>query len=114
MITDLNLAENGGAILSTELEVLKQEIEILFETRPGDLLGEADYGTDYSKNLYILRQGNEALRSQIAGDLSQLELFGYQPSIEISLMQGTERDIALIKVDLQKDDEKYTELYKIS
>lgn len=113
-MTDLNLSEKGGPTLTEDIDILKQEIEILFETRPGDLLGEANYGTDYSKNLYVLRQGNETLKSQMTNDLNQLELFDFVPTIEVSMMQGSERDIALIKVDLIREDEKYTQLYNIS
>lgn len=112
-MTDLNL-EKGSPLLTDDIDILKQEINILFDTRPGDLIGAIDYGTDYEKDLYQLNMSPNTLSDQMRSDLQQLELFDYNVSVDTKLAMGTERDIALIQVNLTKDDVEYTLNYNIS
>lgn len=113
-MVDFNLNDNGLAVINSDVECLIQQIDILFDTTPGDLIGDLNYGTDYRKFLYELNLPGERLREVMLRDLYSLDLLGFTPDVHVYLMQGTERDIALIQVDLRRSGESYTRTYKIS
>ena len=109
---DFNLKE-GDPIINDDIDCLLQQIDILFDTTPGDLLGDIEYGTDYEYLLYYLKLSESRLKSKMEDDLMSLDLLGFTPEVQVFLMQGTERDIALIQVDLYRYSERYSKTYKI-
>lgn len=113
---DFNL-QRGTPTISADHEILKQEIDLLFSTRRGDLMGEDDYGTDYSSFLFELQTSAESLKAMMESDINSLdELFGYTPKVTVTLHQGTQRDIALVEVSLTSPDltSQYKTRYNIS
>jgi hypothetical protein len=110
---DFNLNE-GNPTINEDVECLLQQIDILFSSSPGDLLGDIDYGTDYESLLYNQKLDADALSEQMMSDLYSLDLLGFEPSVNVYLTQGTERDIAVIEVSLVRYSEKYRKVYKIS
>lgn len=112
-MVDFNLNE-GEPLITDDIDCIIQQIDILFDTTQGDLLGDITYGTDYSYLLYDLKMSAEGLKDHMMSDLNQLDLLGFEPEVSVYLMQGTERDIALIQVDLRRYSEKYTKTYKIT
>lgn len=114
MDVDFALEDNGTGIITDDMQYLKQEINILFDTRRGDLLGDVEYGTDYMHFLYDLKATAAAMEYQMMLDLYKLDLKQFSPTCNVYLMKGTERDIAIIEVNLDRYDEHTTELYKIT
>ena len=112
-MVDFNLNE-GDPLITNDIDCIIQQIDILFDTTQGDLLGDITYGTDYAYLLYDLKMSADGLRDHMMNDLNKLDLMGFTPEINVYLMQGTERDIALIQVDLRRYSEKYTKTYKIT
>jgi len=110
---DFSLAE-GKATINNDIELLKQQIDILFDTRDMEVLGSCYYGTDYETFLYDLSMSAPAIESAILNDLYQLETFGYSPSVHVDLFEGTENDIILVKIDFVKDSDNYEFTFKIS
>ena len=47
-------------------------------------------------------------------DLYSLDLLGFIPDVKVYLMQGSERDIAVIDVHLRRNSEDYSKTYKIT
>lgn len=111
-MVDFNLNE-GEPTIDDDIDILLQQIDILFDTTPGDLFGDNEYGTEYDKYLYRLQWPEQQVREQIASDLSSLDLRGFTFSVSTYMMQGTERDIMLVQIDLYKRDRTYTKSYKI-
>lgn len=109
---DFNLNE-GEPTINDDVACLIQQINILFDTSYGDLIGDTQYGTDYEQFLYELKLSPEQLAEEIKQDLYSLDLLGFEPHIKVYLMQGSERDIALIQVDLVRPGESYTQSYII-
>lgn len=105
--------EDGDPVIEDDVACLIQQINILFDTTPGDLIGDTNYGTDYRKYLYDLKLGADQLKEIMTQDILSLDLLGFTPVVEVYLMQGTEQDIALIQVDLYRSGEHYTRSYKI-
>lgn len=110
---DFNIKE-GKAMITSDVELVLQQIDILFDTSHREVLGEVEYGTEYDRYLYDLKISNEGLRSKVYADLCSLDLNGFTPNVEVYLLQGTERDIAIIDIELSKDYNTYRKTYKIS
>ena len=110
---DFSLAE-GKATINNDIELLKQQIDILFDTRDMEVLGSCYYGTDYEKFLYDLSMSAPAIESAILSDLYSLNTFGYSPSVHVDLFEGTENDIILVKINFVKESDNYEFTFKIS
>lgn len=113
-IVDFNLDDTGEALITSDTDYLKQEIKLMFDTRFGDLFGESGYGTDYMRFLYDLKASNSALETQMLHDLYELDLRGFIPEVKVYLLQGTERDIAVLDVTLTRGPEQVKTTYKIT
>lgn len=101
-------------VLNRDLDLVLQQIDILFDTTPNEVLGEENFGSRYDQFLYNLSITNEGIRNQVISDLNGLDLRGFVPTVEVYLMQGTEQDIALIKIDLRRENVTGQRIYKIS
>lgn len=109
---DFNL-DAGSPTKNGEVALILQQIDILFDTTPKDVLGHEDFGTRYDDYLYKLDISQEALRQAVLNDIESLNLFDFVPTVEVHLLQGTEQDIALVEIVLTRDDEHYEKVYKI-
>ena len=101
-------------VLNDDVGLILQQIDILFDTKPKEVLGFEDFGTKYDEYLYNLKVSNEFLKQTVLSDLKSLDLLGFIPSVEVYLLQGTEQDIALIEITLTRDEEQYQQIYKIA
>lgn len=110
---DFNLKE-GDPVVDNEEQLIWQQIDILFDTMPGVLHGDQDYGTDYEHFLFELNSSPDDLEYKMTRDLNQLDLFSYDPEVTVNLYKGTQRDIALINVELTTANKKIVKRYKIS
>lgn len=112
-MVDFNLNE-GEPTINDDIACLIQQIDILFDSTPGELIGDLEYGTDYEKYLYDLKVTPQTLQEQMLQDLYRLDLMGFSPTVNVYLMQGSERDIAVIDVHLHRNSESYSKTYKIT
>lgn len=101
-------------IQNDDISLIMQQIDILFDTKPREVLGYESFGTKYEQYLFDLQLSNEALKYTVLNDLYSLDLLGFTPSVEVHLLQGTEHDIALIEINLTRDDESYQQIYKVN
>ena len=105
---------SDNVVLSRDADLVLQQIDILFDTTPNEVLGEENFGSRYDKFLYDLSISNEGIRNQVLSDLRSLDLRGFEPEVNVFLMQGTEQDIALIRIDLRRENETRQKIYRIS
>ena len=112
---DFNLSNklSDDIVISNDLTCLLQQVDLLFETTPEDVLGDPDFGSNYDKYLYTLGLSNEALEQKILSDLYRLELFGYKPTVTVTIVEGTIRDIAFIDITFTNDFEHHNKTYVI-
>jgi hypothetical protein len=110
----IDFSLTGGPILNNDIALVLQQIDILFDTIPTEVLGYEDFGTKYHKFLFDLNISNEAIKYTVLSDLQSLDLLGFEPEVEVHLLQGTEHDIALVEIDLYRDEEHYQKVYKIN
>jgi hypothetical protein len=94
-------------IINNDLLLVLQQIDLLFGTNINDVLGDDDFGSNYDDYLYTLGVSNIALEDKILDDLRKLDLFGFVPSVKVNILEGTQRDIALIDITLT-DELGYT------
>lgn len=111
-MVDFNL-KRGSATCKSDIDLILQQIDILFDTTPTEVFGSEDYGTDYERYLHQLKISNEGLKQEVLSDLHDLNLFGFSPNVDVYLLHGTEDDIALIDIQLTRDGETYNKTYKI-
>lgn len=109
---DFNL-DYDDAIKYDEVELILQQVDILFDTSRGEVLGNIYYGTNYSEFLYNLQVSNDDIKHTIEQDLSSLYLFGYNYNVEVSILAGSENDIILVKINFYKDEFYFDKAYKI-
>lgn len=100
-------------ILNTSIECLIQQVDMLFGTDINDVLGDEHYGTNYDRYLYTAGMSNAALESKILADLNNLNLLGFSPSVKVTLLEGTVRDIALIELTFKGDYDTFNKIYRI-
>lgn len=112
-MVDFNI-DAGSPLKNGDIELLLQQIDILFDTYPKEVLGSEDFGTQYDDYLYRLKLSAANIKQRVISDISSLELFDFVPSVEVHLLQGTEKDIVLIDINLIRGEEKYNRTYKIS
>ena len=111
-MVDFNL-QDGDPTINDDADIIKQQIAILFSTKPGDLMGDLTYGCDYERYLYDLKLTSYELSEQMLEDLYQMDLLGWYPEVDTKLLQGTERDIALINVNLKKGNQSFSQIYRV-
>lgn len=110
---DFNI-EHGYPALNNDADLILQQIEVLFDTTPGEVLGSADFGTRYSDFLYNLQMSNEDIKNVISRDLQSIELFGFTYKIDVNILYGSENDIILVKIEFDRDDYKFDKIIKIT
>lgn len=112
-MVDFNI-NKGNPINNSDISLILQQIDILFDTTPREVLGDEDFGTQYDSYLYKLKLSGTDIEQNVLSDLDSLELFGFTPEVNVYLLQGTEQDIALVQINLIRGDEYYEKIYKIS
>lgn len=110
---DFNL-NPGAPILNRDVELILQQIDMLFDTKPKEVFGDEKFGSKYDEYLYRLKISNTTLEQLVKSDISSLNLFGFFVDVHVSFLHGTEKDIALIEIELNRDEESYQQIYKIS
>jgi hypothetical protein len=112
---DFNLSNKitDDVLISNDLLCVLQQIDLLFDTCPGEVLGDMSFGTNYDRYLYNLGVSNFTLENKILSDLNTLDLCGSSPTVDVHIVEGTVRDIAIINIKLTGDYEDYDKTYII-
>ena len=114
-MVDFSLYKLGGnSTINYEVDLLLQQVDILFDTTPTEVLGQDQFGTQYDKYLYDTKLSASNLKTIIEQDISTINLMGWNYDVEVHLLQGTEQDIAVIKIMFYKGIESVQKIYKIS
>ncbi len=111
-MVDFNLNE-GAPIINQEADLIIQQIDLLFDTAKHELMGDPDFGTDYDQFLFNMQASNAAIAYKIESDLGKMNLFGFVPHVEVTILEGTQNDIILCKIGLSRNEEYYEKTYKI-
>ena len=96
-----------------EVDLILQQLDILFDTVHGEVLGEIGYGTNYSEFLYNLQMSNDDIRDRVMEDIKTIQTFGYSYDVNVTILMGTENDIVLIQITFSKGNRSFTKDLKI-
>lgn len=104
-----------AVILDQEVDLIMQQIEILFDTRNGDVIGEYNYGTRFDTYLFDPNIGNKTIEKEVENYINKnVELFGWKVDVDVEFLMGTQNDIMLLKVTFSKNADSYSKVYKVS
>lgn len=109
---DINLAE-GNPTINSDVDLIIQQIDLLFDTAPKEVQGTPGYGTRYEDFLFNLSMSNAAIAYQVQSDLASLNLFGFVPSVDVTILNGTLNDIVLVTIVLERGQEYYEKTYEL-
>lgn len=105
---------DGAVVLEDDVDLIMQQIEILFDTRNGDVLGAYDFGTKFDTYLFNTNIGNLMIETEVENYIRQnVELFGWDIKVNVSFLMGTQNDIMLMDVIFYNDKVSYTKSYKL-
>lgn len=112
-MVDLSL-DTRDVTKTSDLDNVIQQIEILFDTSPFDVIGETTFGSDFERFLWDLNASNYDIEQYINARIrSGVDLLGYSVNTKATLMKGTENDIILVDIIISRDGREYTKTYKI-
>jgi hypothetical protein len=113
-MVDLSL-DTESVIKTTDLDNVIQQIEMLFDTSPFDVIGETTYGSDFDKFLWNLTASNYDIENYIRSRIrNEVNLLGYEVEVNVGIMEGTENDIILIDITISRDGYNYSKTYRIT
>lgn len=112
-MVDFSLDTNS-VTKESDLENVMQQIEMLFDTSPFEVIGEPEYGSDFEKFLWDLNASNYDIEQYIDSRIrSEVDLLGFNVQTEVAIMNGTENDIILADITIYRDGNSYSKTYKI-
>jgi len=99
-----------------EVDLIMQQIEILLDTRNGEVLGEFGFGTRLDVYLYNPNIGNQTIANTIKSYITNnVDLFNWDLDVNVEFLAGTHNDILLLKITISDNKETaYTRTYKVS
>ena len=102
-------------LLESDLDLVLQQIEMVLDTRRGDVIGDYDYGSNFSQYLFDINLGNQTVANNIKQTLmNQIDFMGWDLNVAVDFLLGSQHDIMLVQLEISKDDEAYTRIYKVT
>ena len=107
---------NDTIILEQDIDNILQQIDILLDTNPRDVLGEPSYGCDYIKFLWETNISNNGIAKYIENHIkSTIDLLSFTLNVECQSLQGQENDIIIIYIKIiAPDGYFFQKIYNIS
>ena len=53
-MVDFNITP-GDAVITSDIDIVLQQVDILFDTNPREVLGDEEYGSSYDEYLYTYK-----------------------------------------------------------
>jgi hypothetical protein len=105
----------GAVVLTEDIDIILQQVDILLDTRRGEILGDYEHGTELSKYLFDPNIGPAAIEDELRSYISDnVEMFGWSFDVKVEFLMGTLNDIILLNIIIYNDKESYTKTYKVS
>lgn len=91
-------------IVDEVFDYVIQQIEMLFDTNKGDVIGDFSFGTNYEEFIWDINLPNSAITSQITSDINAyIDLAGTTFDVKTDVLHGTENDIILVTINIYFD-----------
>lgn len=109
--------EPDKKIINNKFDFILQEIGILFDTSPGEVLGEPLFGTDFEKFIWDTNVSNTQISEYILNKINSSTISGseFNISVNTDILYGTNNDIIIVKIEIKEPQtgESTTVSYKI-
>ncbi len=103
ILYDFNIKTDSD-VINNIFDYVIAQIELLFDTNKGDVLGDYSFGTDYEQFIWDLELPNSAISAQIEADIkSNVDLAGATFDVSTTLLHGTENDIIMVSINVYFD-----------
>jgi hypothetical protein len=105
---------SDAVFLQNDLDLVLQQIDMILDTDPGEVLGQYIYGSDCEKFQFDLTASATTISNYVSSVITNnIDPLGFQISINTDIMYGTLNDIIIIHINLFRDGYKYEKIYKI-
>ena len=114
-MVDFSIIE-GDIIYDQEADLIMQQIEILLDTRNGEVLGDYKFGTRFDVYLYNPNIGNTTIENDVRNYIiGNVELFDWQVDVHAEFLAGSLNDILLLTIELHDPSgSSYHKTYKVT
>lgn len=100
--------------LTDELDLIIQQIDMLFSTTPTDVIGDPTYGSSYEKFIWDLSYPTSEIKRYAESQLlKNVEFFGNKFNVNVSILHGECNDIILLEVNIFVQGHQYQKIYKV-
>lgn len=112
-MVDFSLTTQAPTI-TRDVDNVLQQIDMLFDTLKGEVIGEPYYGSDFTQYIWDLKMSNSEIASYVSSIISSnVKLLDFEYNVNVELLEGTQNDIILITISLRRDYEFEEKTYKI-
>lgn len=110
---DLSIDERR-AFVDNKFAYVIQQIDTLFDTNEGDVLGAYTFGTNYERFIWDLNISCNAISHTITNDiLTFVDLQDCEFNVDTKIVHGTNNDIIMVEINIFFDNYYKTENYTI-
>lgn len=103
-----------AVVLDDELDLIIQQIDMLFSTTPMDVIGCPNYGSAYERFIYDLSYPTSEIKRYAESQLEKnVEFFGNPYDVNVSVLNGEYNDIILLEVNIYVKGHQYQKIYKV-
>ena len=107
-------ADEEDIQLTEELDLIIQQIDMLFATTPMDVIGCPGYGSAYERFIWDFSYPTSEIKRYCENQLNQyVEFFGNKHDVNVSILHGEVNDIILLEVNIYVKGHQYQKIYKV-
>ena len=113
---DFNISNkySDALYIDNDVDFVLQQIDMLFDTDSNEVLGDPNFGTNYERYLYNLNIGNSSIEQKIYNDIMNLDLRGFNVSVDVHIVEGTIHDIVFVDIILHGNYGEFARSYVIN
>lgn len=111
----IDLAFDNRIVITNELDLALQEIDILFNTENTELIGDPSYGVDFEQFLWILTPTTSELEKYIREKLNTLYFLNqFEYQVHVDFEPGEIRSIYHVTINIYISENQYlTKQYEL-
>lgn len=100
--TDISLT-GDNKVITNKFDFLLQEISILFDTAPGEVFGNAEFGTNFENFLWDLSISNSEISSYVRNKIINNTVSGadFDISVATSIVDAGYGDVILVQITIK-------------
>lgn len=111
----IDLALDNSIFIDTQVQAALQELDMLFETDPTELIGYPTYGTDFEQFLWQTAPSPKALKNYIIEHINRYTFFCqlFDMIVDVNVVEGDYRNIYNVTIILRPEQSNKTAGFRI-